>query len=237
MLLQAPVKKSNYYYCKLTDNQARLFSLKIPFCSLQQAWLLSKQQGYLLHLRVPRDDFAKETIQELENFCIQELVKNNKKWFRNELEESKIQEMYDSCISQDVLHIYVSSLRSYLTGPGAEMGVCDWLENGKHKFPQLVQCTVVCDGLFIYPKKFGLRWVIREIGEYQEQEHEDILPEVQDIVEHWTERGNTFLQKLDEKIKMLMERREQVARQLEKIREVEIYQLEEEVEVLRRAIG
>lgn len=190
----------------------------------------------MLHVRVPKDDFAKETIQELEEFCIQEIIKKNSQWFKNALEEEKIRELFDSSLSGETIILYVSALRSYFSGE--DTPICNWLETHKHT-PKNVRCTIVCDGLFIYPRKFGMRWIVRELGEYKE-DPEEILPDVPEILEHWKERTAKYLLQLDEKkawmekkISTIQERKERIASQMEKMSAVEIYQLEEEVEVLR----
>jgi hypothetical protein len=58
---------------------------------------------------------------------------------------------------------------------------------------------IVCDGLYIYPDKFGLRWIITEIQEYQEPE--DISPDMDELLIYWKDKTDRHIKELESKKK------------------------------------
>jgi len=240
MVIQPPVKKYNYYYSRIINSRKHLIKLHIPLCILKQSILLSNNQGYLLDIRVPLGDFAMETIQKMEDICIQELIQHNTKWFKNHLEEEKIRGFFDSCIRDDTLRIYASNLRS--TVSENEQSVSEWLHSIRKQIPKQVSLTIICDGMFIYANKFCLRWIVREIKEYQEPE--DILPDTEDIVHFWKEKAHTFIESLQQqkqiwgkKIELLEKRIETVEETVERISQSSSLPiLEKEIERLKEAM-
>jgi hypothetical protein len=58
-----------------------------------------------------------------------------------------------------------------------------------------VSLKIVCDGLYIYPDKFGLRWIIQEIQEYQEPE--DISPDIDELVIYWKDKAARQIKELE----------------------------------------
>lgn len=181
--IHPPVKKAKYYFSKVTMNGAQVV-LKIPYAAITQMTPLAKQDGYLTMLDISQDQNALNVITKLEECCLDSVRVNNKKWFRNALEESVIQEMFDPTFSGNTLRSYVSFLRSHLEVAGCG-DFPDWVT--KCKLPAPYYVTLVCDGLFIYPDRFGLRWIVRSIKEYQE-DPDDIVPEYAEIITFWEEK-------------------------------------------------
>lgn len=240
VVIHPPIKKQKYYYSRITDTKKRLIKLHIPLCILKQSVLLSNNQGYLLDIRVPRGDFAMEVMQQVEDICIQELIRHNTKWFKNHLEEENIRGFFDSCIQDDILRIYVSNLRSSVAG--SEESISQWLYSIRKQIPKQVCLTVICDGMFIYANKFCVRWIVREVKEYQEPE--DILPDTEDIVPFWTEKGHACIASLQhqkqiwlQKIQLLEKRMATVEEIIQRMSETTcLPNLEKEVEQLKEAM-
>ena len=189
MNIQPPIRKSKYYFCKLVDEHKKQLSLKIPYASILHVVALSNQQGYQIELNLSEDQSAIHFIKQLENYCIESLIKHNKKWFRNGLDESKIFSMFDSTLLQDRMHCYISLLRSRLNIPDF-IDIPEWIQTVKDKLPKTIHIKLLCDGLFIYPKRFGLRWIVDSIQEFQEDIHE-ISPDYDDIIQYWQSRVDT----------------------------------------------
>jgi hypothetical protein len=183
MNIQPPIRKSKYYFCKIVDEHKKQISIKIPYASILHIVALSNQQGYQVELNLAEDQSAIHIIKEIENTCIETLIKNNKKWFRNVLDESKILSMFDSTLVQDRMHCYISLLRSQLKIQNVT-DIPQWIKAIKDKLPKTIYIKLICDGLFIYPKRFGLRWIVDSIQEFQEDIHE-ISPDYDDIIQYW----------------------------------------------------
>lgn len=239
MMLKPPIKKSNYYFCKLLTNDSKQFKLNIPYASIMGISILSKQQGYHTIINVPQDDYAKETIISLEKYCLQEMVRNNNKWFNNNLTEDKINDLFESSvIEENAISLYVSLVRTYFSGENVSIG--EWLEREKNNTPKNISLSIICDGLFIYKHKFGLRWVIKEINKNNEDYTDEIIPDKNDIVDFWQDNVNEYINNLDElskeyetKISDIKKNKQFVISQMEKIKITDVSYLDTEINELK----
>lgn len=203
IIIHKPVKKDTHYSSRITTTSKRGVKLRIPYSVIKQSMLLSNKHGHLIDIQVPENDFAMEAILSIEKSCVAELIKNNSKWFDNSLNEDKIPTLLESCVHDDnCLQIYSSNIRSVAVFNNSIISVSDWLE----KNPIEVSLTIFCDGMFIYPTRFGLRWIISEIKEC-ENNAEDICPDIGELEEFWKDKATQYLkamliqkEKLDKKI-------------------------------------
>ena len=194
--LDKPVKKNTSYHSRLSVNGKRNVKLNIPYGVLKQSLVLTNKQGYLVDIRVPINDYSVEYISAIEKQCINELIKENANWFKNGLNADAIPAMLESCISRDTsLHIYASNIRSSGVCSEGLIDIDEWF--CKYKNLTKVSLKIVCDGLYIYPDKFGLRWIILEIQEYQEPE--DISPDIDELVLYWKDKADRQIKELESK--------------------------------------
>lgn len=195
--LDKPVKKNNSYLSRLSVNGKKNIKLNIPYGVLKQSLVLTNKQGYLVDIRVPINDYSVEYISAIEKQCINELIKENANWFKNGLNADAIPAMLESCISRDTsLHIYASNIRSSGVCSEGLVGIDEWFSKCSKNLTK-VSLKIVCDGLYIYPDKFGLRWIILEIQEYQEPE--DISPDIDELVLYWKDKADRQIKELESK--------------------------------------
>jgi hypothetical protein len=202
MIIHPPVRKSKYFFSKITNEDRKPITLKIPYAAIQQLISLSNQQGYLVYLNLNQEQNA---VKNIESKCIEELIKNNGKWFHNSLDEDKIKDLFESTLNNDILHAYISFLRTNISLPNYTE-IPEWYNNVKSRLPQSYYITLICDGLFIYPTRFGLRWIIHSIKEFKE-ENDEIIPDYDDIIHYWQEKVDVTKKLLSsrlEKIDLLM---------------------------------
>jgi len=192
--LDKPVKKNSSFLSRVSVNGKRILKLNIPYGVLKQSLVLTNKQGYLVDIRVPLNDYSVEYISAIEKECIKELIKENANWFKNGLNADAIPGMLESCISRDTsLHIYASNLRSSGVCSEGLVDIDEWF--AMHKNLTKVSLKIVCDGLYIYSDKFGLRWIITEIQEYQEPE--DIGPDMDELVVYWKDKSTRYIEELE----------------------------------------
>lgn len=187
-----PIKKSKYFFCKVTKDGNRIM-LKIPYAVFTEVVSLSKQEGYLSLIDLAQDHNALEIINTIEQYCKEAILNNNRKWFRNSLDEDTIMEMFDPTLLQTTVRSYISFLRSHLEIPNYS-DFPDW--NSKCKLPFSCHVTLICDGLFIYPDRFGLRWIVHSIKDFKEDPNE-IVPEYGEIISYWEEKVEQRKKMLD----------------------------------------
>lgn len=192
--LDKPVKKNTTYHSRLSVNGKRIVKLNVPYGVLKQSLVLTNKQGYLVDIRVPPNDYSVEYISMIEKQCIKELIKQNSNWFKNGLNADAIPSMLESCITRDTsIHIYASNIRSSGVCSEGLINMDEWF--AKYRNLTKVSLKIVCDGLYIYPDKFGLRWIITEIQEYQEPE--DICPDMDELVIYWKDKATRYIEGLE----------------------------------------
>jgi len=205
MIVHPPIHKSKYYFSKITNEDKKPIIIKLPYTSVQQLLSLSSKQGYLMHLGLHQEQNALQIIKNIESICMTELIKNNDKWFRNSLDETTIREMFHSTVEQDIVFAYISLLRSHLELPKFA-DIPEWFNSVKNNLPKSYYITLICDGLFIYPSRFGIRWIVHSIKDFKE-ETDEIIPDYEDIIQYWQEQVDDTKKKLNsrlEKIDYLM---------------------------------
>lgn len=192
IVIHKPIQKKGYFFSRVTTNDKQPIKLRIPYSVIKHHLLLSNKHGYLFDIQVPDNDFAMDTIAFMENECVNEVIKQNSNWFSNALNENTINSMLESVIrNKNCLQIYSSNIRSSALFKGDFISISDWLE----KLQNEVTITIMCDGMFIYPTKFGLRWVISEMKECDTQSDE-ILPDIGELENYWKSQSKQYLEQL-----------------------------------------
>lgn len=135
---------------------------------------ISATRGTVLSLHVPEDDPAIKVLQDIDNQAYNAVVDNNEEWFNNSLDEACIQQFFRASVTDDRMGVLVSQQREPVemkwdTDVCASFG--ELVRNGiVHKL-----CTVEIEaqGIFFYPQRFGIRWVLRRIR-VQSCDHDEI---------------------------------------------------------------
>jgi len=80
-------------------------------------------------------------------------LKINKEWFKNDLSRETIEQLFKSSMNHQEFLVYYSALRPPTSSniPFFE----EWIQEKKYAMPIPIKCKVVCDGIFIYPKKLS----------------------------------------------------------------------------------
>ena len=177
-----PVKKNGHYHCRVLTGSKHHIKLRIPFGIITNVIPLTKGQ-YSLNVRVQDLDFAVETIKNMESECIDIIIKENANWFSNSLTPEKIIDLFESSIYQDSISIYTTDTKSSGVFKGSIISVLEYLENTKTNIPNEASFTLICDGIYIYPTKFYLKWLIREIRELEPVE--EIVPDIGELICYW----------------------------------------------------
>lgn len=200
IIIHKPIQKNGYYFSRITTTDMQSIKLRIPYSIIKHHLLLSNKHGHLIDLQVPDNDFAMDTIAFMENICVNEVIKQNSNWFSNALDDDTIPSLLESCIrNQNCLQIYSSNIRSSALFKGSFISVSDWFENTKERLQNEITVSIICDGMFIYPTKFGLRWVISEMKECDTQSDE-IIPDIGELENYWKSQSKQYLAQLhDEK--------------------------------------
>jgi len=194
--VSSPKKRSDSFHIKIT-NDKKPISLSFFKLGLIQVCPLSKNQGYALIFKIPSSEYNYKVIQDLETSIVQQIIEKNHTWFKNDLSEETIRNLFKSSIYNQELLVYYSSIRP----PNSSItNIERWNYDKKYSMPIQMRCKIQCDGMFIYSKKFELRWILTAFNEYDEEnnlEEISIDPEERlEIEDYWKEQYDGAIEKL-----------------------------------------
>jgi hypothetical protein len=214
-----PIKKHNYFRSSVVPvDKGTSIKLTVPLGTIIDSHRLGNKQGYVFDIHLPSDDYALEQMRSIEVDCLNAMICSNEKWFDNGLDELGVRSLFRPCVHRgDCVRVYASVLRTI--GP-ANTDVSEWVRSIKGHLPIKVTFTLKCDGMVIYPTYFGLRWVISNISEYVEPTHEDITPDIEELISFWKDKADIALQELEEEKARSVKRLEHLDATIHKVREL-----------------
>lgn len=224
--LSALKQRSKYYHADIKENNKNVY-LSFFKANVIQVTPLSKDQGFSFIIKVPENDYNYGIIKNIEEYVIQQIIENNGNWFNNDLSEEIIRESFKSTLSGGNINIYYSTQRP---PDSAIFDFEKWYNDNKYNSSLSIRCKIKCEGVYIYPKKFLLRWIITAIDEYDEDVdiNEIIIDneERQEIEKYWKDNYETFIAKLNQnkqkcmdmlvEYKNIQEKTEQLFKQIDK---------------------
>lgn len=168
IVIHSPEKCKDYYVSNISHGKKNQ-RLKVRLTETKLLDMrIASDNAYILRLWVPPDSIAHELIEETDDKAIITTSKHNKEWFANGLSVNKINEYFRRSIESQVCNVIVSPIkvpRSIIVN--GEM-IDDFdkvatIPSKEWKSFKHCSCTLEAQGLYFYPKRFGVRWILREI--------------------------------------------------------------------------
>lgn len=189
-----PDKRKDYYVSRITHpTKNTSFYVKVEDATVLGVHRIPNEGGYVIKLWVPPESEVNDIMAELDTRSIATSIEKNQEWFGNGLTEEKIHEYFRSSIDNNVCTVMVSPIKIPRRISVGHQEVDDFDELlAKHRNLKSMTCTCVIElqGLYFYPKKFGLKWIIRDIALYDPygagNAGDDVdEPEKEDIEHAW----------------------------------------------------
>jgi hypothetical protein len=168
--------------------------------------------GYIVKMWIPEPSVDK--IRTIDDFARQRSNDCNKEWFNNALSKEMLEEYFRPSIDdKQMCNTLVSTTkipRSVVwCGEQHDDFEAIFRRDKRELRKMSCSCTLEIQGLYFYPKRFGVRWIIRNIEFFDPSSiHEDseddhsIIDRV-DIETFWEDELNDVGKLLDEDIKQL----------------------------------
>lgn len=210
------------------------FILKATECKLASIRVLKDGGGCLLKVWLPPGCHAEEEVTSMDQTALDAIRVNNGTWFRNNLSEEKMIEYFRPALAEgQPFTVLVSDMRE--PDPPGEWDTLKRMD-ARSLRSVMVNCIFEAQGLFFYPKRFGIRWMLRGIRIQRDEEEEDIVGEgacrenngdgqdifhgkggpllseadCRGIEESWESEVDAFSAKVDAKILELEEKKREV---------------------------
>jgi hypothetical protein len=164
MIIHPPEKAKGAYVSRISDVKGRTFKVSIQDAKTLSIHKISNNGGQILKIWIPKDSVAHETITKLDETAMQSVLDNNEEWFQNALSEQHIYDYFQPCLDRECFGVIVSAIKPprNIVFRGENIDDLEKTTNKEIK-NLLCSCTFEAQGLYFYPKKFGVRWIIRDI--------------------------------------------------------------------------
>ena len=233
VIVHDPEKKTKFFVSKISTTRA--FS-----STLSGSWGASKKRD-VIRIRIAEtkivhvgdmsgggslmkifvvDDEVRQKFMEIDAIVKEQTQINNNKWFNNLLDDDTITSMFRPAINSNtnILTVLLSDYSEpniYKDGTLVESHAD--INAMLHKQKQQgmsVMVDIEAQGVYFYPKKFGIRWVVKNIHMVSECQESDIsqddLADKDTIEETWSNDIDIFHMSVDKDIVKLKERIEQL---------------------------
>ena len=229
-ILHNPKKKATSYVAKITNEYGKPIRLKIPYCKIQY---LREQpsNGHLLRIILDKDTEQYNKVIQIDNTISATAISNNNKWFNNNLDIEQIKEFYRPSlnIDQDTMTILISDIQD--TVILLNDVVIDNIDNIDFTHKNLyLSLEIEAQGLYFFPKKFGIRWIVNKIaiytGENLNNDTEDIIDR-ESIEEEWEQEVSIIKELIEKDINILNEKIKKLSEYSNNIESTLIYSKKE----------
>ena len=166
IVLHNPKKKATNFVAKITNENGKLIRVKISNC--KPVYLKEQPSGgHLLRIIIPKELEEYKEIEKIDSIICQNALINNQKWFNNNLHDEEIKEFFRASLNivQDTMTVMISDIKDIIITLNDT--VIDTLEEIDLKNPNIeVSLEIEAQGLYFFPKKFGIRWIVNKITIY-----------------------------------------------------------------------
>jgi len=119
--------------------------------------VLKEGGGCLLKVWLPPGCHAEEEVVSMDQAASDAIRVNNGTWFRNNLTEEKMIEYFRPALAEgQPFTVLVSDMRE--PDPPGEWDALKRMD-ARSLRSLMVSCVFEAQGLFFYPKRFGIRWI------------------------------------------------------------------------------
>jgi hypothetical protein len=199
-----PVKKLKNYVAKVTTLTGKPLRLRVDATYMSMATL--EKGGQTMKVYIPDADVARH-LSEVDDFVRAETIERNGDWFDNELDPEVINTLFRDSLNK--VHNTMTVLLSDSKEP-------NWFVNEEcvdSEVPLHSGANIGLDlevqGVFFYSKKFGVRWIVRNvyIGDHHSENdttsHLDLDIDKNHIQECWRRDVDDLHVRIDEDIASL----------------------------------
>ena len=136
----------------------------------------------------------KKILSKIEQLSQEEVIKNNNKWFQNNLEYQDIIDNYIPCFDEQNNTLNVILHNDYSPKLDGYMNVNDLMNNKN----SVTNITIKLIGIYIKNNSFYIRWLVRNIEKIEQTDNE-----IENIQELFDLKYERLINKIDNKIEDL----------------------------------
>lgn len=238
LLFKKPERKLDSFLVPLRDKQNNKIRLRITDdIVLQKVLKVRDQEAYVVQCLL-KDPQLKETIEQYDRAVLDHVLENCNSWFKADLSEEKILEMFlPSLSNQSELKALVSSIIEPVVMMDNVMRssfceVIPVLESKSSLSDIRIILELEAQGIYIRSRKFGIRWLVKSVRMFQEDHPaeelfdpstcRDVIESYRDDIVELERQVGREVDDLAKKIDQLQQFMRRVKRNMEEIQLIRI---------------
>jgi len=201
-----PIYRNKYY----VSQPDKPIYIEIIDAIIKQNIKLQNNKGYILTLYINED--TKKELENVDNNAKNNLIEENKNWFKNNLDIAEIAELFKSshCSQNNILHIYLTdkSIIEYDNKVIDQDSVITILTDKKIFEQCVINIKIQNLGMYIYPTHTINKWGVKHMKIYKVENEQLEITEKNEIELFWKEQLEHCKKLLEEKEEKIKEQRE-----------------------------
>lgn len=183
-MFHVPTKKLGTYVSRVTGDDGKALKVQIHNIHVLAVHRVSSGNGYIFRIGVPKTTYAAEEISKLDERALDIVKQQNAAWFSNALPTETIEEYFRPAWNRDQMSVLVTTPKRILW----ENEIVDHVDGLLYHHPSdmykfYASVSLEAQGIYFYPKKFGIRWILKDIAF-----HEDHTDHVASHTFEWIHR-------------------------------------------------
>lgn len=183
-MFHTPTKKLGTYVSRVTGDDGKALKIQIHNVHVLAVHRVSSGNGYIFRIGVPKSTYAAEEIIKLDEGALDIVKQQNAAWFSNSMPTETIEEYFRPAWSRDQMSVLVTTPKRILW----ENEIVDHVDGLLYHYSSDVykyyaSVSLEAQGIYFYPKKFGVRWILKDIAF-----HEDHTDSVASNTFEWIHR-------------------------------------------------
>lgn len=219
MFIDPPEKRKDYYVSRMSNKKSQPYTLTITEAKVVAIHEIANDGGYIVKIWVP-ESFA-DTIQNIDEFATEASREHNQEWFNNALPKDRFSEYFRPSIDERQMCTCLVSMTKIprsVIWCGEQVDDFEFVAKRERRELQKMSCTCTLEiqGLYFYPKKFGVRWIIRNIEFFdpaaveEESDEDNTAVDREDIETFWNAELMEVIGMLDNDVAKLQKKMEDI---------------------------
>lgn len=202
-----PIKKEKNCIAKITNEFNKQIRIKVSDATFMSLTPLAGG-GRTMRIYINDNDIV-NTISSIDDEARKITIEKNQDWFNNNLDEETIDKLFRNSMNKmnNTMLVLISDTNEptvYINGSQD-----DEFNINNISAKMSITITIEAQGLLIYPKKFGIRWIVRSIyitNNNIDESQDTIYIDKESIEESWKSDIIDMESKIDDDISVLESR-------------------------------
>ena len=200
MLTFNAITKRNDFYISTPEKDYVLNLTNVDIVNI----LPTSDKKYVVTLKI-NENSDKKVLDMIENIAQETVIKNNKKWFKNDLEYQDIIDNYQPCFNAQDNLIEVILHTDYFVKLEGFKDIHDLINNNTND--SIINITIKLIGIYIKNNSFYLRWLVRNVEKidntYDLINMEELFEDKYERLENLIKEKDDYLQSEKKKLKQI----------------------------------